>query len=169
MVKKLKNSNIDKTQKIKLWQISKTKIVTKLKPQIVTKLKNSNCDKTKKNSNCYKTQNLIFWQNSKTQIVTKLKNSNCNKAQKVVIVTPWQPIRCSWGSFRDSCYVFFFFTKCRVWKKYSTKGLQEVKIFFICIGPQVPWFFYWIFRLFAKCAKKKCMFFNTDIKCNPCV
>ena len=36
IVKKLKNSNCDKTEK--------TKIVTKLKNQIVTKLKNSNCD-----------------------------------------------------------------------------------------------------------------------------
>ena len=37
---KLKNSNGDKTQKLK--------IVTKVKTQIVTKLKNSNSDKTQK-------------------------------------------------------------------------------------------------------------------------
>ena len=46
---KLKNSNGDKTQKLKLRQNSKTKIVTKLKISFVTKLEilqNSNCDKT---------------------------------------------------------------------------------------------------------------------------
>ena len=36
IVTKLKNSNCDKTQKLKLWTNSKT--------QIVTKLKNQNCD-----------------------------------------------------------------------------------------------------------------------------
>ena len=76
MVTKLKNSNGDKTPKVKWWQNSKSQIVTKLKKtQVVTKLKlweNSNCD----NSNCYKTQNvttLEVWANSKNQIVTKLK------------------------------------------------------------------------------------------------
>ena len=49
IVTKLKNSNFDKTQKLKLGQNSKIRIVTKLK--------NSNCDKT-----------------LKTQIVTTLKN-----------------------------------------------------------------------------------------------
>ena len=38
IVMKLKNSNCDKTQKLKLWWNSKTKIVMKLK--------NSNCDET---------------------------------------------------------------------------------------------------------------------------
>ena len=73
---KLNNSNCDKTQKLKLWQNSKTQIVTKLK-----------------NSNCYKTQNCKFWQNSncdktqklngdniqKLKLKKKIKNSNCEK------------------------------------------------------------------------------------------
>ena len=42
MVTKLKNSNCDKTQKLKLWQNSKT--------QIVTKLKKSNCDSSNSDS-----------------------------------------------------------------------------------------------------------------------
>ena len=57
--KKLKNSNCDKTQKLKVRP--NTKILN------VTKIKNSICDKTKK-KNCDKTQNS-----------TKLKNSNCDK------------------------------------------------------------------------------------------
>ena len=94
MLKKLENSNCDKTQtvtklkKLKFWQNSK--------PQIVTKLKNSNCDKTQK---------LKLWQKPKTQIVIKIKSLNVNKNQIVVIVTslsknnltPWKPIRCSCG------------------------------------------------------------------------
>ena len=40
MLTKLKNSNYDKTQYIKLWQ--------NLIIQILTKLKNTNCDKTLK-------------------------------------------------------------------------------------------------------------------------
>ena len=73
---KLKNSNCDKTKKYKLWQNSKTQIVTILqKTQIVTKLKNSNYDQTQivaklKNSN-----------------FTKLKKSNCDKTQKHIL---WQ-------------------------------------------------------------------------------
>ena len=47
----------DKTLNLKLWQKSKT--------QIVTTLKNSVYDKTKKN-----------------QIVAKLKNTNCKKTKK---------------------------------------------------------------------------------------
>ena len=69
---KLKNSNGDETQKLKLWSNSKTQILIKknLKTWIVMKLKNSNCDET---------QNLKLWQNSKAQIMTKLLNSNCDK------------------------------------------------------------------------------------------
>ena len=95
---KLKNSYYDKTQnsncdkpKQKVWQNSKTKIVTKLK--------NSNSDQTQKlklwrffgiklkKSICDKIQKIKYWQNSKTQIatkknqiVTKLKNSNCDSS-----------------------------------------------------------------------------------------
>ena len=122
IVTNLKNSNWDKTQKLKLWQ-------------------NSKCDQTKK-SNGDKTQKNKLCQYSKTQIVTKLKNSNCYKTKKnnvwqnpkskivaVVIVTvvtvtvvtlvilisfsknnltPWQPIRWSRGSFSwfSQCFSF---------------------------------------------------------------
>ena len=58
----IKNSNCDKTQKLKLWQNSKSKMVTKLK-----------------NFNGDKTQKLKLWHNLSTQIVTKLKNSSCDK------------------------------------------------------------------------------------------
>ena len=37
-----------------------------------------------------------------TQIVTELKNSISDKTKKVVVVTPGQPMRCSWASFCDS-------------------------------------------------------------------
>ena len=53
---KTKKSNCDKTKKIKLWQNSKSQIVTKLK-----------------NSNYNKTQKLNLWQNSITQITKKLE------------------------------------------------------------------------------------------------
>ena len=128
---KLKNSNGDKTKKLKLWQNSKTQNVKNL---IVTKLKfwqNSNCDKTLnvtrlkmwqtqfvtklktqiliklKNSKCDKTQKLKVWQNWKTQLVTKLKYDKSQFMTKNTlkesfsknILTPWQPMRCSLGSF----------------------------------------------------------------------
>ena len=81
-----RQSPCDKTQKLKLWENSKTQIVRKLKNsncdesqklEIVTKLKNLNCDKTQKlkNSNSDNTQELKLWQyqeNLKTQNVTKL-------------------------------------------------------------------------------------------------
>ena len=70
---KLKNWNWDQTQKVLMWQNSKT--------QIVTKLKKENCDKTQ-NLNCDKTQKLKLRQNLKTQIVTKLKYLNCDKTKK---------------------------------------------------------------------------------------
>ena len=81
----VKNSNCNKTQKLKWWQSSRT--------EIVTELKNSKCDKTQKLM-CVKIQkpnmwqNLLIqiWQNSetkifeklKTQYVTKFKNSICD-------------------------------------------------------------------------------------------
>ena len=70
--RKLKNSNLDKTQQHKLWQ--------KLKSHIVTKLKNSNCGKTQQ-FKLWQYSKHKLWQNSKTQIVTKLKNTNCDKTQ----------------------------------------------------------------------------------------
>ena len=125
---KFKNSNCDKTQQHKLWQNSKIQIVTILKTLIltilktpnVTKLKNSNCDKIKKNkimskfinSNYDKNHQLKLWQKSKNQILEKLKNQILTAVivevvTLVVIVTyfrknnstPWQPMRCSQGSF----------------------------------------------------------------------
>ena len=63
-----RNSNCDKTQKLKLWPNSKTWIVTKQnKIFFLTKLENLICDKTQK---------LKLWQNSRTEIVTKLKKLN---------------------------------------------------------------------------------------------
>ena len=74
---KLKNSNGDKSQKLKMWQnltCDKTQVVTKLKL-----LQNSSCDKTQsvtklkltywQNLDCDKTWELELWQ---------LKNSNCD-------------------------------------------------------------------------------------------
>ena len=95
MIKTPKNLNFDKTQNIKLWQNSKTKIGTKLK-----NCDNSNCYKTQKlkilklknskfynlktqmlwNSKFDKTKNIKPQHNSKTQYVTKYKISNCDKA-----------------------------------------------------------------------------------------
>ena len=97
-----------------------------LNTQIVTKPKISNCDNSPKLKNVTLLKELKLWQNSKTQIGTKLKNSICDITQelklwknsktqivkkKKVIVTPWQPMRCSLGRFRDSCNVFLCFTK----------------------------------------------------------
>ena len=71
---KLKNSNCDKTQKLKLRPNTKILNVTKFKNSNCDKTKKENCDKTQ-NSNCDKTQKLKLQQNLKTQIVTKLKKS----------------------------------------------------------------------------------------------
>ena len=57
-------------QKLKLWQNSKTLIVTKLKKKLNGKLKNLNCDKSQK---------LNLWQ---TQNGGTIENSNCDKTQK---------------------------------------------------------------------------------------
>ena len=76
---KLRDSNCDKTQKLKLWQNSKTHIVTKVKVW-----QNSNGDKNQivkkksKATQCDKTQTVT------TQIVTKFmlwQNSNGDKNQ----------------------------------------------------------------------------------------
>ena len=82
----LKPSNWQETQKLKMWQNSKT--------QIVTKLKTSNCDKTQKiqfetklkSTNCDKSQKLKLWQNKKLKL-WQLKKSNCDKTQKLKL---WQ-------------------------------------------------------------------------------
>ena len=66
-----KKANCDKTEELKLWQNSKTQMVTKLKTLIVTKLKNSNLDKTQK---------LKLLQNSK----------NSNKNLKIIFKKSWE-------------------------------------------------------------------------------
>ena len=72
IVIKLKKSNCDNNQKLKLWENSKLKLWQNFKTQIATKFQNSNGDKTKKKSNY-----------DKTHIATKLKNSNSNTTQKL--------------------------------------------------------------------------------------
>ena len=63
---KLNNSKFYKSQKLKIWQNSKTQNVTRLK-----------------NENCGKTQKLKKWENSKNKIETKQnKNSKCDETQK---------------------------------------------------------------------------------------
>ena len=97
---KLKNSNCDKTQKLKFWQSSKT--------ETLTELKNSNCDKTQtviklKNSKLNTIKQLKLWQNykkkkwqnfetqivkeknSRTQIVKKIEKPNCYKTSKLIL------------------------------------------------------------------------------------
>ena len=69
---KLKNSNCDKTKKLKLWKNPKLKLLQNSKPQIVTKLKKSNCDKT---------QNLELWKNSKCSNSDTLTNDEMFSGQ----------------------------------------------------------------------------------------
>ena len=84
-VRKLKNSNGDKTQKLKLLQNSKTQIVTKLKTWR-EKNSNSKCAKTQIET----TQKIKLWHNSKNQIMTKLRNSNCDKTWNMIILRLWR-------------------------------------------------------------------------------
>ena len=74
--KKNLNSSYDKTQ-LKIWQNSKTQIVTKKqkhklrqnsKSRIVTKLKNSNCEQTQKLKLWQNLKNLTLWQNTKIKL-----------------------------------------------------------------------------------------------------
>ena len=79
--------------------------MTKLKTQIGTKHKNSNCDKIQ-NSNCDKTQKLNLWQNSKTQKVTKLKKNQIMIFFITVFrknnLTPQKPMRYKLASVLQS-------------------------------------------------------------------
>ena len=72
---KLKSLNCDKTKKktIKLWQRSKTQIVTKHKNSNSNNF-NQNCEE--KNAKIQMAEKIILWKNS------KLKNSNSNKTLK---------------------------------------------------------------------------------------
>ena len=63
---KLQNPEYDKTKKIKLWQHSKTQIMTN---PILNNIKKSNCDKLE------------------IKILTKPKNLNSEKTKKNQIVT----------------------------------------------------------------------------------
>ena len=83
IVVKLKNSNCDKTQKLKLWWNSKT--------QIVINLKISNCEETQKLIGLQNSK-LKLWVNSKTKNGTKLKKSNFDKTQKLKL---WQNWNCN--------------------------------------------------------------------------
>ena len=90
------NINCDKTLiviKLKWWQNSKCD-----KTQNVTKLKNSNCDKTKK-SNCDKTQKLKLCPNNNYDISQFLTKDILEWSVSKNILTPWQAMRCSLGSF----------------------------------------------------------------------
>ena len=60
------NSKWDKTQKLKIWQNTKTQNMT---------IQNLKCNKTQKNIKCEKLWKLKTWQNSN---VIKLKNSKCD-------------------------------------------------------------------------------------------
>ena len=94
-VTKLKNSICDKTQKLKLWQNSKTQIFTTKnlnysicdktqKPELWQNYKKESLTKLKKK---WKTYKVKLWQNSKTSIVSNLKNFNQYKTQKLKTLT----------------------------------------------------------------------------------
>ena len=121
-MRKLKNSSCDKNQnvtKLKLWQGSKT--------QIVTILKNSNCKKKKKlkNSNCDKTQIQIVatlkTQILATQFLTKLKQYFGKNN-----LTLRQPMRCTLGSVGN---LEMFITQTVQFCHTSTGDRQEIWIF----------------------------------------
>ena len=94
-ITKLKNSNCDKTQKLKLWQNSKT--------WIVTKLKKSNCDKNQK---------LKWGQNSKTEFATKLKNWNCDQTQKLKL-QQYQNCKKTWKLIMWQTFLFCYTIVCK--------------------------------------------------------
>ena len=100
---KLNTLNCDKTQKLKLWENSKTQIVTKLKTEIGTTTKISpknskfNCDETEK-SNCDETQKLKLWSNSETQIVIKFLKTKLWWNSKILIVMKLKKLKLWWKS-----------------------------------------------------------------------
>ena len=75
---KNKNSNGDKTQKLKLLQNWKTQIVTSQKLKL---WRNSNCDKTQI------VAKLKMWRRKKTQKLKMWQNSNCDKTEELKV---WQ-------------------------------------------------------------------------------
>ena len=115
MVTKLKISNGDKAQKLKLWQNQNIQIATKL---------NSNSDHStsKKNSKTQTATKLNNLNVKKKKIMSKLKNSNSdslNCDQKSFgknNLTSRQLIKCTLGSILQSCdvlgYQLFCFKIC---------------------------------------------------------
>ena len=103
IVTKLKNSNCDRTQKLKLWPNSKLKLGKNPNTQIVQKVKNANGDKTQKvklckffktlttlkYSNRDKTQKLKLWPNSKLKL---WQNSYCDKTPIVTKLKMWRNV-----------------------------------------------------------------------------
>ena len=74
-VTKIKNNSFDKTQKLKVLQYLKAKILTRHENKIVkksVKYKTKSVRGKKINSNCDQTVKLNFWQNLKLWIVTKI-------------------------------------------------------------------------------------------------
>ena len=87
---KLKNSNFDEIQKLKLWQISKNQVVKKFKlwQNLNSERKKSKIQNVTKLKLWKNTRTQIYGKNSKTQwdkikIVTKLENSNHDRIQKI--------------------------------------------------------------------------------------
>ena len=116
---------------------------------MVTKLKSSNCDKSKKNLSCDKTQNIKLGQLEKNLIVTKLKSPKESFSKNNL--TPQQQMRCSIGSvlrFLQCLYytsyfesfvfidfVLIFFTLKCFW---ISKGVQILMSFAQILMQTVP-------------------------------
>ena len=127
---KLKNLNCDPTQKLKLWQISNSQIVTKLKlwqnsnckkkkkkNSIVTKLKKANCDKTTIYDKTQFVTTLNWWQNFKrvfqTEILDTLTTDEMFSGQLFAISRWFQP---------NVSRLIIMTKTLKLKKKYSQKG-----------------------------------------------
>ena len=136
MTKLKKNSSCDQTQKLKLWQISNTQIVTKLKFWQNSKtliFTNSICD----NSNCDETRivtKLKLWQNSTIKLGQNLKkgklwqNSIDDKTSEESVgenyLTPWQPM-ILWTAFRNFAMLFTLLLQGFYGYSYRTDGQTQ--------------------------------------------
>ena len=89
IVMKLKNSNCDKTLKLKLWQNSKTHSDKTQKLKLLKKNSKNLCETKPKLWQNLRTQTMTK-KYSKNQIVTKLKNSNCDESQIVIKIKKTQ-------------------------------------------------------------------------------
>ena len=141
---KLKNSNSDKTQKLKFWQNKEKKWVELKKNQILTKLQDANFDKTPKLklgekiqcSNCEKKTLTQWWPNMETQI-TQIKTVVIVTVVTVVTVvvivisfsknnsTPWQPMRYSQGSFLQFSRCFVLLLLSALVERFSISYVQN--------------------------------------------